>query len=386
MDNIDYEKKKGNKLIIILFIILFLLAIAAILYFMFIIPNNNKSNKTTTKTEPITTSITSTTTTRSLTLSEKQAIAKILELAKNPDLKIITKLETKILVSYIGSNNSSVENNWENEYGVYIELKEGKIYLTNKNYSSEITDINEKIIFMVTINTSGAGYGHDTYGFLTENKNVYALEPEMLNPEVLENRTSSVSISDQVKNKLLKNESQKLGLKRINGNYKVEAFTEYAGMNLTTPYSVQTVYTDDNNIRLIDDMNYIHPRYISFCGTRHFLKIYKDKKLSISDDEKLQNSLKEDLIYKKIFNFGSITSGIKTYYIIIDENNYIYVETQKNYNSSSSEGVENKVDLYSLTAKYVSHSISKEGKKLTIKLSDGKQLVIEDEYTIELFK
>lgn len=344
-----------KKIIIILIIVLFLILIGIVSYLVFfnkgkITVNNN-----------------------AITISEKISMNTIRELAKDKSLKIVTTTEEKIPVSYIyNENNSNLDGTIKEEFQIYLELKDGKIYLTNSDYSSEITDINEKIVFMVK-RTDGCMLGRGYYYILTENKNLYVLSPEMLNSEGLFD--SPTAISNKILSKIKANKSQKLGLKRINGNYKVLAFTNYSLHELggCTQY-VTTVYTSDDKVRIIgDDLNTIHGKYTERIGYAKLFG-YEDKTLNIVDEGKIKNSKGEDLIYKKIFTFIP-TDGLVAHYVIIDENNYIYLETTKNYELSSE--IENKVKLYSSTIKYVSYSNPRN--KLIINLSNGKKLEFDTE-------
>lgn len=307
-------------------------------------------------------------------LESKISLATIRDLAKDKNLKIVTTTAEKILVSYIsGEDNYTTDGGFKEEYKIYLELEDGKIYLTNGDHSSRITDIAEKVIFMMK-GQDGCATGLGTYYLLTENKNLYVLKPEMLNT-LSDDWVSATPISDSILNKILGNKSQKLNLQRINGNYKVLAFTNYDIFSIggcTT--NTTTVYTSDGKVRIIgDDLSTIHGRYTERIGYANLFG-YEDNTLNIIGEGKVKNSAGEDLIYKKIFTFIPI-SGLDTHYVIIDENNYIYLETSKNYELSSE--IENKVKLYSSTIKYVSYS--NPGDKLIINLSNGKKLEFDTE-------
>lgn len=317
-------------------------------------------------------------------LEGKISQATINKLAKDADLKILTESEERLLVSYDASKYYN-DNNFDEESGIYLELEDGKIYLTNQDNKSRITGINEKIIFMINAANSCWGGGDNTY-LLTENKNLYILYATEINSTVDTPMPGNGGIKTSVYNKIKNNEEQELHIKRINGNKKVLAFTKYEGdgRGISCGGPSKTIYTSDKKIRVIEAMfesetaniDTIHTGYIGNIGYFGLLE-YPGNKLGITGEEKLKNSAGDDLVYKKVFWFGR-KSGLKTRYVIVDENNDIYIETAGNYKSNDFSAMEDEVTLYSDTIKYVSYS-STEDLKLTIILSDGKNLVFETE-------
>jgi len=317
-------------------------------------------------------------------LGGKISLTTIKELAKDKDLKIVTTTEEKILVSYINSDEAyTTDGELKEAYSIYLELEDGKIYLTNGDYSSRITDINEKVVFILDENNSCWLGGDDVY-LLTENKNLYVLAATDINDTVDEPTPGNGGIKTTVYNKIKNNENQKLNIKRINGSHKVLAFTSFEGnpRGISCGSSAKVVYTSDKKLRIVtgNNINTIHTGYIGTIGYFGLLE-YPGNKLGISGKEKIKDLTGKDLVYKKVFYIGGETDiNYNSSYIIIDENNYIYIEKRENYDKFGDFGeMVDEVELYSTTLKYVSYSVANvDGKYiLRIKLSNNSNLIYE---------
>lgn len=295
---------------------------------------------------------------------ELVTLESIKKLAQNPNLKIETNYATTFDLYGIG---------------MVLQIRNGILYVNYNNKSYVVKDVDEKFVGIVDAE-------RDCYLeemavlFLTENGNLYSLRPGV--SLVV---GDDAHYRDEISYYLNNFDFIHLGLIRINGDEKVLAFSTLKGdgRGKNCGGSTKVVYTSDNKYKLVGDynINSLHDGHIATIGGsyNYGFRIYENKTISITGNEIIKNNNNQDLIFKKIFSF-SWNEKLNTDFIVVDENNNLYVST----------GRDNRVDkvkLYS-NEKFKDYSVkwdNTEISEVNIELNDGNSIVIKRDGFIHIY-
>ena len=364
-----------KKIIIIVISAVVLLGIGCAVYLLFFNTNVKNNNKITTVAMP-----------DKISLNTIKALAKI---DKNIDDTFVNEIDLNINYDYLPSPGS-------------IKIKNNQLYfnyeINDYNYEIKIDNLKEKVILIKEVNFLSPAipeYFPSIY-ILTESKNLYILNDNV----VKTNKNDEAYVEDDIFNLLekmgcgatydgnkekCKNWSTKelkeanedieemvsgFGFAKANKKHDVLAFTNLYKDSRTSgglPY----VYTSDKKYRALDDFSYIYDgmtkeiyfwqassdncplNNIELDGCSNGFLIYEDNNLSITGKKLIKNKNNELLKYKFIYIFGS-NNKLKTDFIIVDENNDVYISTLDNYNKQiyDFKTLEDEVKLYS-NSKYI---------------------------------
>lgn len=209
-----------------------------------------------------------------------------------------------------------------------LNIKNGHLYLSDEHHELPVTSSEKYITIYNTFNDCSSIYM--TYLLLTDTGDLYAFKMD----EFLKNL--GVNIEEEAKDfeKLFEKTSIELPLVQLNHDEKIIGISKFKEgyLHSTCGEGFPVVYSDKKEFLVVDLENkHLNKKFdghideIGLMDSDGFL-VYSDNSLSITGKEKIKNKKNELLVYKQIFLFN-YNEGIKSDFIIIDENNDVYVSS-----------------------------------------------------------
>lgn len=236
--------------------------------------------------------------------SKKISMESIKELAKKSKIKIDTTLVTKI---HIDNEEGTGEN-------IYLELEDGKVYLSLGRHRSLITSVKDKAVMIKNANND-CNTTKQNILILTENGDLFLIG-SAYNGE----QRFQYDVTDEIK----KDSPIELPLDKLNSIKKerVLAFTEYhhnsscrscgkGDLVVITEANVPRVYNTMEEVKSMEKTE--------ICGgpLDIYMTIYEDGRAANKEGWTLQNRYNNDLMVKETFRVDNTA-------YILDHLNYLY--------------------------------------------------------------
>ncbi len=238
---------------------------------------------------------------------------KIMELAGNSKLRINTEFTDSVLVSA----NSEVEISLVYDDGLYL--------VGDNGHKVKVNNFNEKVVVIKDARNTCSLEWEDIL-ILTEEGNLYLLEGTDPTDYIYKFESNFYQNFNEF-------ESYDLKLKKLNGDKKVLAFTNYSTdtRNASCGWGTLAVYAEDEkyyyykNFQEVDHLieEEILPKGICRFSNNCGLLVFSDGTISNDGESLIKNSLGNNLIYKESY----IDSVNESIIYVVDVNNELAIFT-----------------------------------------------------------